>query len=99
MHFQDKQKNKGKTLICSKYKPTVAKKDPLEMKDLERKSETQLHRLFNRNHNFHKRILTIFELLKPATESIIERTLTRPKRFFSTTTTTTKHKLFLIPNS
>lgn len=41
MHFQDKQKSKGKTLIYSKYKPTVAKKDPLEMKDLEETREKE----------------------------------------------------------
>lgn len=73
------------------------------MKDLEREREkeytkfSKLHQLFITN--FTNKKFSQFELLKSATESIIERTLTRQKRFFSTTTTTTKTEPFLTPNS
>lgn len=70
------------------------------MKDLEREREkeytkfSKLHQLFITN--FTNKEFSQFELLKSATKSIIERTLTRQKRFFSTTT---KTEPFLTPNS
>lgn len=72
------------------------------MKDIEREREkeytkfSKLQQLFITN--FTNKEFSQFELLKSATESIIERTLTRQKRFF-TTTTTTKTEPFLTPNS
>lgn len=71
------------------------------MKDIEREREkeytkfSKLQQLFITN--FTNKEFSQFELLKSATESIIERTLTRQKRFFSTTTTKTEP--FLTPNS
>lgn len=98
------KQSKRKTLIYLKIQTNrCQKKDPLEMKDLEREREkeytkfSKLHQLFITN--FTNKEFSQFELLKSATESIIERTLTRQKRFFSTTTTTTKTEPFLTPNS